>query len=110
MAGLFPPKNDEIWNEELNWQPIPVHVIPSSDDYMLQGTRQCSRISYDLANYLTDGDRYKQFIENNQPLLEFVKEQSGFDPMTYVNVFNFQQDLFVEQLRGFEYVNSPNVI
>lgn len=27
LAGLFPPTEDETWNEKINWQPIPVKKI-----------------------------------------------------------------------------------
>lgn len=25
-SALFPPSGDQIWNDELLWQPIPVHT------------------------------------------------------------------------------------
>jgi len=32
LAGLYPPKKNDIWNEELMWQPIPIHSgTPASD-------------------------------------------------------------------------------
>ncbi|KAF7991963.1 hypothetical protein HCN44_010764 [Aphidius gifuensis] len=35
MASLFQPKNDQIWNEKLNWQPTIVNVVPSYLDILM---------------------------------------------------------------------------
>lgn len=32
LAGLYKPKNGDIWNPDLLWQPIPVHTIPGKYD------------------------------------------------------------------------------
>ena len=32
LAGLYPPIEDQIWNDDINWQPIPVHTIPRNLD------------------------------------------------------------------------------
>ncbi len=33
LAGMFPPKKLELWTEEdINWQPIPVHTVPTPYD------------------------------------------------------------------------------
>lgn len=32
LAGFYPPNEDEMWHEELKWQPIPVHAIPLAQD------------------------------------------------------------------------------
>lgn len=31
-AGLFPPQDKQIWNEELLWQPVPVKYVERKDD------------------------------------------------------------------------------
>ena len=35
MAGLFPPSGYMQWNPDLVWQPIPIHTMPQSQDYLL---------------------------------------------------------------------------
>lgn len=35
LAALFPPQTAQIWNEELLWQPIPIHATPRDLDKVL---------------------------------------------------------------------------
>lgn len=32
LAGMFPPTEEESWMKGLNWQPLPVHSIPTQYD------------------------------------------------------------------------------
>lgn len=35
LSSLYPPKKDQIWNENLNWQPIPIVYIPKVFDILM---------------------------------------------------------------------------
>ena len=43
LAGLFPPQGSQVWDEELAWQPIPVHTVPQDEDYLLSSHSHCPR-------------------------------------------------------------------
>jgi lysosomal acid phosphatase len=36
LAGMFPPVGDQVWNEDIHWQPIPVHTVPEKLDNVSQ--------------------------------------------------------------------------
>lgn len=33
-AGLWPPPPDQVWNETLNWQPVPYTYPPRDEDFV----------------------------------------------------------------------------
>ena len=43
LAGLYPPKGNQIWNPNLLWQPIPVHTRPLADDNLLSSHAKCPK-------------------------------------------------------------------
>lgn len=32
LAGLYPPTESELWNDDIKWHPVPVHSIPMEYD------------------------------------------------------------------------------
>ncbi|XP_054846900.1 prostatic acid phosphatase-like [Eublepharis macularius] len=43
LAGLYPPTGGQIWNPQILWQPIPVHTVPQSPDYLHSPIPGCPR-------------------------------------------------------------------
>ena len=45
LAGLYPPKGDQIWNKDIPWQPIPVHTVDLEADNLLSSHSNCPRMT-----------------------------------------------------------------
>lgn len=45
LAGLYEPVGDDMWNEQIKWQPIPIHTIPEKTDSV-----RCSIIQFRYYN------------------------------------------------------------
>ena len=43
LAGLYPPAGYWQWNQDLAWQPIPVHTVPQEEDTLLSSHATCPR-------------------------------------------------------------------
>lgn len=43
LAGLFPPKGTDVWNDKILWQPIPIHTVPDYNDTELAQNVPCSK-------------------------------------------------------------------
>lgn len=52
LAGLFPPTDGEIWNDQVLWLPIPLRTLPEDQDLFFRGTKLCPKQDYyALYNY-----------------------------------------------------------
>uniref|UniRef100_A0A8B9GJP9 acid phosphatase n=1 Tax=Amazona collaria TaxID=241587 RepID=A0A8B9GJP9_9PSIT len=63
LSGLFPPTSSQIWNPELLWQPIPVHIIQKSTDQRLHfPLRDCPRFD-ELQNETQTSSEFQSRIQ-----------------------------------------------
>ena len=51
LAGLFPPSKNETWNnDDLHWQPIPVHTQPKATDDVITISKPDNDVRSDFWN------------------------------------------------------------
>lgn len=68
---MYPPNGNEIWDDDLPWQPIPVHSEPEIEDKLLAMKKQCSKYTMALDQYLHSRP-YKGKLKKYQGLMKYV--------------------------------------
>uniref|UniRef100_A0A8C6YRJ3 acid phosphatase n=1 Tax=Nothoprocta perdicaria TaxID=30464 RepID=A0A8C6YRJ3_NOTPE len=80
LSGLFPPTSSQIWNPELPWQPIPVHIVSKSSDRRLHfPLNDCPRFD-ELQNETQTSSEFQSRIQPymvrpNQKETKFKKNE-----------------------------------
>ncbi|KAJ8975478.1 hypothetical protein NQ317_019806 [Molorchus minor] len=65
LAGLYPPKSSQIWNPNLQWQPIPIHTVPLKYDEVLGMRKKCKN--------------YMEFLDDIRVLLTVLESYSSYN-------------------------------
>lgn len=98
-AGLFPPSREEVWNEELNWQPIPIHTRSLEEDYLLYSFVACPRFDQLFQQRLASPE-VEALMEKHRPLIEFMERNSGMTLRKVNDVWALYSGLVIENRRG----------
>ncbi|XP_031637759.1 lysosomal acid phosphatase-like [Contarinia nasturtii] len=77
LAGLFPPHAEEKWNEDIAWQPIPVHTIPPNLDYVLRAPGDCPRYSAALKKYKKESPEVLGILKENKENILYWSKMCG---------------------------------
>ncbi|RZC41833.1 testicular acid phosphatase -like protein, partial [Asbolus verrucosus] len=76
LAALFPPKGNQIWNENLLWQPIPVHYVPRSEDNLIVMKSKCKKYDEEFAQVLKS-ETFQSINAENQQLFQYLTKHTG---------------------------------
>lgn len=98
-AGMFPPAAEEKWHDQINWQPVPVHTIPITQEHLLAWHIPCPRFMFLLKNYSKSAER-QALIEKYKYSIKFWEEQSGLKIETLADVMYLYDTLYVENRMG----------
>lgn len=98
LAGLYPPTGNQIWNNNLQWQPIPVHVVTSDSDYITNGG-VVSCPAYDKAyNEYLQSDQGKKLDRLAQPFYDYLSAALGTPIKDFLSVLLIRDSLYIQSI------------
>ncbi|XP_031636090.1 testicular acid phosphatase homolog, partial [Contarinia nasturtii] len=100
LAGMFPPKDHQIWNESLLWQAIPIHTLPQDQDGIIATKRPCPKYAKAFDDY-EESDEIQSIIKSNRTLFDYLEKYVGQKVKTICKVKTIYQALWVESLKNF---------
>lgn len=103
LAGLFPPKNEQIWNTHLLWQPIPVHILPKKKDYFIATDRVCDRLEQAIKEF-EKSPKIRALYDKNQDLFQYLEKYAGTPIRGVIHLKDLHGILDVEHLKNKTYV------
>lgn len=97
LAGLYPPKGDQIWNPNLLWQPIPVHTVPADEDRVIRGHPKCSKMQ-ELDEQVKTDPKILEVIKDNQRTLDYLSEHTGANVTSLLDIDFIYDDMLIETI------------
>jgi len=95
LAGLYPPVQSEVWDDNIQWIPIPVHTIPWKQDNVLKASKYCPRYEYELEKLLASPEM-KRIRKENAKLFEYLTMHTGDNISTFKAVQRLYDNLYIE--------------
>lgn len=97
LAGLFYPTDEEIWNENILWQPIPVHTTPLAHDHVLGGLLDCPKYKAAREVY------FRESAEVHRLFTEYADQIQNWSNMSGLNLTTTHDILYLFKTLKIEY-------
>lgn len=76
-AGLYPPTDNQIWNQNLLWLPIPIKTAPHECNTIIVHDRKCPRYEK-LLKETKMSDYFLEINRNQSSIFELIKNHTGW--------------------------------
>jgi len=98
LAALFPPVDDQVWNDRLMWQPIPIHSVPLAMDKLITVKAKCPL--YDKEKRRSDAQLAAMYDKQNTQLYQYLSENTGQNISSLLDVESLFNVLEIEKETG----------
>ncbi|XP_059184015.1 lysosomal acid phosphatase [Centropristis striata] len=96
LAGLYPPRGQQVFSPTLQWQPIPVHTVPQSEEKLLSYPRfDCPRYKQ-LMNETEHTAEFLNVTNEFKDVIELVRNKTGLNNTNVETVWSVYDTLFCE--------------
>lgn len=97
-ASLFPPSGDLLWNNSINWQPVPYNTYDV--DKELAGHKVCTNYKKDYKK-LIKTDEIQAKLVQYQDMFEYVSNHTLLDISKPKKASDLYGELLTQQLYGY---------
>ncbi|XP_076360686.1 prostatic acid phosphatase-like isoform X2 [Tachypleus tridentatus] len=99
LAALYKPQGYWKWNNNLNWQPMPIETVPLAEDGMLFPESECPESDKEVLRILKS-PMAQRFNNDHQKLYRSLSEHSGEKIETWRDVGSVYDTLKIEKLHN----------
>lgn len=97
LAGMFPPKGHDVWNEHIKWNPFPIHTTKQSLDHVVGQQQNCAKYNWLLQQYI-QSDEHQKLIRKYQSLMKYLRKHTGLNVTVLNDCSNIYDTLLTEHL------------
>lgn len=99
LLGFFPTETNEIWTDEIQWRPIPIHTVPLHLDHIVGLERPCAR--YDKAfKDILNSTEFKEAKNKINRYFEIMIKNSGCVTATIGDAYSIWDTLQVQRFEN----------
>ncbi|XP_057337523.1 uncharacterized protein LOC130675706 [Microplitis mediator] len=98
LSSLYPPKKDQIWNQNLNWQPISIVYIPKVFD-ILMIPEECPQYMEELGK-VRNLPEVVEKVDKFRPLMEKLTPLTGKLINSTANLYDLYHSLMADYMGG----------
>lgn len=99
LAGLYPPRGKKVWNNQVDWQPVPVQTMPVDLDGRLYEDAICPRAE-EVLEEIHRSPEGQEVLNRNANLMRTLEDLSGKRMKDWVSVRDLLDTLTIERSRG----------